>query len=315
MRATRLFVVLFILTGSMISVVPRAAAASITQCGTTVYSDVTLKFDLSCVNVSGVIVGAEGITIDLNGHKLTGDRTSNRYGIENTGSFFDVTVKNGTLSNFDLGIYVDGGDPTYGFTNGMTVRDVAAVNNTNSGIWIFGAFARVISSEVSSNDGGAGIEIYGDTAKVEFSNVFDNGFSGIFIDGDYARVASSRIKRNGQDGVFIRGALPVVTSSIASFNARDGIYIEGGAARVRASKASRNGNDGVEVSGNAAKIGRLSGGPSSDKNQADNNGFDDGLPDLGQGYFVRDFATTAPIGRNEANGNDDPAECNPATLC
>jgi hypothetical protein len=260
-------------------------------------------------------VGAEGITIDLNGHKLTGDRTSNRYGIENTGSFFDVTIKNGTLSDFDVGIYVDGGDPTYGFTNGITVRDVAVVDNSNSGISIFGAFARVMSSEASSNDGGAGIEIYGDEATVERSRVFDNGFQGILIDGDRARVASSRIKRNGLDGVFIRGGLPVVTSSIASFNDRDGVHIEGGAARVRSSEASHNGNDGVEVSGDAAKIGKLSGGPSADKNQADGNGFGDGLPDLGQGYFVSDYATTAPVGRNEASGNDDPAECNPATLC
>lgn len=50
-------------------------------------------------------------------------------------------------------------------------------------------------------------------------------------------------------------------------------------------------------------------------NRADGNGFLAGASDdFGLGIEVTGF-TTAPIGTNVALGNDDPAECNPASLC
>lgn len=50
-------------------------------------------------------------------------------------------------------------------------------------------------------------------------------------------------------------------------------------------------------------------------NGADGNGFPAGASDdSGLGIEVTGF-TTAPIGTNVALGNDDPAECNPASLC
>jgi hypothetical protein len=50
-------------------------------------------------------------------------------------------------------------------------------------------------------------------------------------------------------------------------------------------------------------------------NRADGNGFVGGVSDgLGLGIRVQNF-TTAPVGTNLARGNDDPAECDPGSLC
>lgn len=47
-------------------------------CGTTIYENLILDRDITCYNTSGLIIGAEGLVIDLNGKKITcnnGDST------------------------------------------------------------------------------------------------------------------------------------------------------------------------------------------------------------------------------------------------
>ena len=63
--------------------------------GDTLTADTKLTGNLSGSG-SGLIVGADDITIDLNGYSLTMTGGSG-YGIDNTGGYADVTVKNGTI--------------------------------------------------------------------------------------------------------------------------------------------------------------------------------------------------------------------------
>src|SRR3954451_12750416 len=85
-----------------------AAAASKTfvGCGSSVSSNVTLVADLNCSGGgdNGLNVDASGITINLNGHTITGaGGNDGYYGIELNGNSF-VTIKNGTIANFQRGI-------------------------------------------------------------------------------------------------------------------------------------------------------------------------------------------------------------------
>jgi hypothetical protein len=51
------------------------ASANHVSCGDTIVADTTLDSDLvNCPN-NGVVVGAEDITLDLNGHRIDGDGT------------------------------------------------------------------------------------------------------------------------------------------------------------------------------------------------------------------------------------------------
>src|SRR5690349_13461336 len=71
-------------------------------CGQTVTVSVTLAADLTGCNGDGLVVGANGISINLNGHRITGTGTAGSRGVWNPGNT-SVTVKNGAISGFAKG--------------------------------------------------------------------------------------------------------------------------------------------------------------------------------------------------------------------
>jgi parallel beta-helix repeat protein len=95
----RLRVLLF---GCLLAVTGRSPSAD-GLCGVTVVADVKVEEDLACAG-DGLIVGADGIRIDLSGHRLSGSGTGT--GITVTGRT-DVTVMGGTIRNFAVGVRVN----------------------------------------------------------------------------------------------------------------------------------------------------------------------------------------------------------------
>ena len=78
------------------------AARATDLCGTTVIDDVTLSQDLVCSG-DGLIVGASGIRIDLNGFSIQGSGTG--AGVAVSG-YDDVTIAGGAIRQFSVGIRV-----------------------------------------------------------------------------------------------------------------------------------------------------------------------------------------------------------------
>jgi nitrous oxidase accessory protein NosD len=78
------------------------AARATDLCGTTVIDHVTLSQDLVCSG-DGLIVGASGIRIDLNGFSIQGSGTG--AGVAVSG-YDDVTIAGGTIRQFAVGIRV-----------------------------------------------------------------------------------------------------------------------------------------------------------------------------------------------------------------
>ena len=69
-------------------------------CGTTVLTNLTLDHDLTCSG-NGLLVGADGITVNLNGHTITGPGSGVGISISNrTG----VVIVGGTVKNFLAGV-------------------------------------------------------------------------------------------------------------------------------------------------------------------------------------------------------------------
>jgi hypothetical protein len=84
--------------------VPSVAAAN-PACGATVKHNVTLTGDMDCSasGTNGINVGKSAITINLNGHTLTGPGgdTCCTFGIEDSSVGYDkVTLENGTVRDF-----------------------------------------------------------------------------------------------------------------------------------------------------------------------------------------------------------------------
>jgi parallel beta-helix repeat protein len=91
------------------------AAASVTQavkCGDTITMSIALGNDLvDCPN-NGIVIGADNITVDLNGHRVDGnvalidpcpEKELCDVGINNTLGHSGVTVKNGSIDEFAVG--------------------------------------------------------------------------------------------------------------------------------------------------------------------------------------------------------------------
>ena len=80
--------------------VPSASADDL--CGVTIVDDVKLGHDLTCVG-DGLIVGADDITIDLNGYTIAG--SGGGLGIAVTGRT-NISIKGGTIRNFAVAVRV-----------------------------------------------------------------------------------------------------------------------------------------------------------------------------------------------------------------
>jgi hypothetical protein len=67
------------------------------SCGS-VFTDVRLDADLVDCPAAGLVVGAPGITIDLNGHVIDG--TGSGVGIDNNGRHDDIHITGGRVTGF-----------------------------------------------------------------------------------------------------------------------------------------------------------------------------------------------------------------------
>ncbi len=120
-------------------------------CGDTVIESCLFTENLNCSTKYGLIIGADGITIDGNGRTITGPAeyvTSE--GVHNKG-YNNVTVKNLKIKGFRFGIYF------------MDATNCSIANNTisydvGSGIWLFGSSdSNITSNEVNYGKDGHGI--------------------------------------------------------------------------------------------------------------------------------------------------------------
>ena len=117
----------------------QASHASHLSCGDTITADTTLDSDLvNCPN-NGIVIGADNVTLDLNGHTIDGDGFIQGGHQEDTGvSIFEhdgITVKHGSIRQFgNTGL------------NAVGVRDIrllglAASQNDRFGITVSAADA------------------------------------------------------------------------------------------------------------------------------------------------------------------------------
>ena len=88
---------------SAVLVAPAAAKPSALQCGQTVTVVDQAEARPHRLPGSGLVIGADGITIDLNGHAIKGVNAPGSVGIDSDGHP-GVKIKNSSIANF----FVDG---------------------------------------------------------------------------------------------------------------------------------------------------------------------------------------------------------------
>jgi parallel beta-helix repeat protein len=193
------------------------------SCGATITTDTKLRTDLANCPNNGIVIGANDITLDLNGHTVRGDGEpvascpegeSCDIGIDNTAGHDGVTIEGGAVRGFDVGVLVLGASEN-------RIHGVASATNSSFGL-IFGELTDSrIDHNSSLSDGVSGIVMFDSRdSRIEHNSVAGaNGYAipvfgsshnrieqnlvhddhhGILLDGsDDNDVTGNRISRSG----------------------------------------------------------------------------------------------------------------------
>ncbi len=252
------------------TLIPGASPASAAPaCGSSITTNTTLTSDLNCSGGEGLTIEADGVTLDLGGHTITGGGTDNGAGVVVAG-VSGTTVQNGTITNFDAGVFVL-------FGSGNTVRRLVIRDNLGAE-----RFA----------DLGDGILLRFATNSVVTGNVVrhNGGVSGI-------RAMS------GSNGNMITGN--AITQNDVPFPGDDGTITDAGVRLDSGAKnnvVSRNAITGSGLDGISVASGSI--GNTIDSNAVSSNGFKGltaGGPRLGDG--IRVSGTGNLVQRNSVTGS------------
>ena len=242
------------LTGLGVLTLNGAEAAN-TQptCGDTITADTRLDGDLvDCPN-NGIVIGADDITLDLNGHRIDGDgeefeqcgaREFCDVGIAN-GGHNGVTVRDGSVREFAVGVFLlrarhnrvldisSKRNTFFGFLANeaarSAIRDSSGSDNIapeGDGMGVFGSHGLRIVDNTFRNNPGPGIHVEDSDDNLIKGHRFSHNSPAILMDADHNRVRRNRFDRN-EGGVILSGRRNVVERNRL---ARDGhgIAIEKG---------------------------------------------------------------------------------------
>lgn len=144
---------------------------------------------------NGITISASEVSVDLGGFRVDGNDTIGTYGIIITGSQTDITIENGVVKDFHVGLHTN---------NGQRVRadGIQALSNVR-GMEI-GAVS-VVSDCVSSSNAETGIYLsaLGSSTTITNCVVTANILDGIGIDGQLNVVKDSVVQGNGNIDVYI----------------------------------------------------------------------------------------------------------------
>ncbi len=188
------------------------ALAAPVACGETITTDTTLENDLvDCPN-NGIVIGANNVTLDLNGHTIDGDDALVDPCPEN--EFCDIGVAN----ERHRGVAILGGDVReFGFgvllaeARGNRLARLASVRNHFNGVVIFASSGiRVQRNRVARN--GLTVDFPGlavfdsHDLRIERNRLSRNADLGLFaIDVNDSRIVRNTISRNPELGVILEG--------------------------------------------------------------------------------------------------------------
>jgi parallel beta-helix repeat protein len=288
-------------------------------CGEVVTHSVRLAGDVICNDFrNALVVGADGVTIDLAGHRVEagplGGPGSGAVGVDNSGGFDGVTVRHGSIGGLDGIEAVDARHNRFvdlraagGYGSGIIIErgsDNVVKNSQVSGR--FGIYVplesdriRIVGNSVGTGFGDA-ITVNSNSARIA-RNTVEGSFFGVALSGSHSRVVGNIARRNAVN-IVVAGTDNLVARNQA-IEAKagpdelpppngDGIFIDSTAVRtvVRRNLATGNNDDGIDVESPSTTVTR---------NTANDNG------DLG----IDAVAGVIDLGGNAAAGNGNPLQC------
>ena len=196
---------------------------------------VKLAGTLTCSqnNVDGITVNADDISINLDGHTLSGPGASSGHGIFQATTHRNLSVENGKVVEWRGvnrgGIYASG-----------KVARIQGVQASTNYYGIYTGYGSMINGCTACDNGYDGI-LAGTSSEVSGCTACDNGCDG--ISAGTGAVSGCAAHDNGDDGISASGG--TISGCTAYDNGDDGIY--GTACTISGCTADQNTGDGIEV--------------------------------------------------------------------
>jgi parallel beta-helix repeat protein len=310
------------------------ASASHVSCGDTITADTTLDSDLIDCPDNGIVIGADDITLDLNGHTIDGDGELREDCPEDeicddgvvALDHARVTIRDGSLREFALGVLVAGASETrlldltvsrnmfpgvvIGESTGTELRrsliSANGLDTDEAGIVVFHAAESRIARNSISDNGDIGVFAEGaDDTIFDRNELSGNREAAMLLDASNRNVFDrNRVARNGE-GITVGGDENTITRNHV-VDSRAGV--EGGGLGIFVASGHDNLVEGNFVAG-ASRIGiqvsllpeELEGGtPAIDTVVRRND-----LRGNADGVFVQTTALGTLLEANHALGSDD----------
>jgi parallel beta-helix repeat protein len=241
--------------------VPVAQADQI-ACGQVITRNTTITNSLAGCAGDGLVIGAGGITVDLNGNTIQGSGLG--AGIQNFGHD-DVTIRNGALLNFDHGVVLHAG------TERNAVTGLTLANNEWTAIQLNAASGNNVSHNQLSELGDVGIRLTnGSSDNALRGNVVGTGAGDSFVvelgshrnwfEGNVVQISAGQAVRvDASSNTMVLGNEFAGSSDVGiTMTAAPGSV-------VQANRLGGGGDAGVLLSGGSASVVRFNAfGQSSD---------------------------------------------------
>jgi parallel beta-helix repeat protein len=266
------------------------AGAVIVACGQTITVNTTLTGNVGPCATTAINVGASNVTLDLNGFTVSGTPASGEGpGILISGRT-GVTVRNGTVTQFDTGVAIEGG-------SGNTVTNLDLLDNRGVG------------------DYGEGVLLYNTTGNtVSYNRIRNNGpYGGVSLlraSGNLVeqnQITGNNMSTTNTTGIRLENEGTAASNrntiryNLVQGSGLDGIELFAGASDnlISHNEVVQNNRDGITAFAGASRN-------TIEDNQVRFNGFG---PIAGSGINIRGAAGAFPapagniIRRNSATGN------------
>jgi parallel beta-helix repeat protein len=247
-----------------------AAEAETVECGQTITTNTTLTSDVTGCTGDGIEIGADGITLDLNGHRVTAAPGQNGIGINVLGHS-NVQVFTGKVDGFFYGVNIDGNQDqitgvrstgsVFGFVidgngaggnNNTLLDDIATGTSSSVGIFEQAGDGNVVSGSTAEGASQTGIYFTdGTNNTITGSKAVNNRGNGIEINSERGdKVLKNTVTGNDSAGggaitLFFTKATKVRNNQVSG-NTGGAFYLAGATnSAITGNNARRNGQGGL----------------------------------------------------------------------
>jgi parallel beta-helix repeat protein len=249
MLTPKLIRVLLTATALSLALTPGAYASKADHvgCGQTITADATLDSDLTKCSGPGITIGADDITLDLNGHTIAGKGKGS--GVNNVAGYDGVTIEDGSIHDFMESVAIVGASDNH-------LRGLSLSDNRHVGIYVQDSSAIQIEQSSVVDIRFAGIFLWrSHDVRVEGNSSSGNGAGLVAQASDHLAIEANAFQGNSYEGIALsQSSESHVAGITVSDNGGAGIFLDAANTnQVSGNFASHNG-DGIGVIGNANTI-------------------------------------------------------------